>query len=164
MRFAEFAKSAATALLFAVALAAPAHAQINKQVISGTWYEDRATANGNTNSLILTLTQVPANKFLNITHVACTIATQTSQVLDRVDLNTGSTSGNSDLGRSYPLRGNVSPQVVASANSWSVVTDKVYFKIGPGRYPSISISTYSSGGATPYVTASCVVVGDLSDS
>ena len=163
MHFAKFVKSAILLLLLAVGLTVPAHAQGNKQVISGTWYEDRASGITSSNTITLTLTQTPANKLLNLTHVACTISTKSTQALLNVDLNVGSTPGGLDLGRPYPVRGNVSPQVTNSTNSWSVVTDRVYYKVGPGRYPSIVIVT-SNDGASYSIFATCVIVGELSDS
>jgi hypothetical protein len=53
MLFSRFAQSAAALLLVTVGFAAPAHAQQNKQIISGTWYEDRASA----------VTSTPASSF-----------------------------------------------------------------------------------------------------
>ena len=163
MRFAQFVQSATLLLLFAVGLAMPAHAQANKPIISGTWYEDRASGFTANNQILLTLAQTPANKLLNITHVACTINTKSTQALLAVDLDVGSTSGSVDLFRPYPIRGNVSPQVTNSTNSWSVVTDRIFYKVGPGRYPSINILT-SSDGASYAINATCIIVGELSDS
>jgi hypothetical protein len=42
MLFPRFAQSAAAFALLIIGFVMPAHAQNNKQIISGTWYEDRA--------------------------------------------------------------------------------------------------------------------------
>ena len=75
MRFTRSAKAAAASLIFGLAFAAPAHAQNNKQIISGTYYEDQATNPGvSGQNATLTFTQTPANKFVNVTHVACDLS------------------------------------------------------------------------------------------
>jgi hypothetical protein len=64
MLFSRFAQSAATLVLLTIGLAAPTYAQNNKQIISGTWYEDRAsepTAPGA--SILLTFAQTQPTNF-----------------------------------------------------------------------------------------------------
>lgn len=56
----------------------------------------------------MTLTQTPANKFLNVTHVACDIFVGSGQVLSLLRLQVGTTAGASDLGRSYPIKNTLS--------------------------------------------------------
>jgi hypothetical protein len=162
MRFASLAEFAAALLLFALAFAAPAHAQNNKPIISGNWYEDRATQSVGSSATLLSFAQTPANKFLDITHVACTIFTLPTQVLATVTLNAGSTYGATDLGRPMSIRGNTTSEASPSTKYYSVVNDQIIYKFGPGRYPTIGVSTaYNGGAATVY--AECVIVGELKD-
>jgi hypothetical protein len=146
--------------LLTIGLAAPAHAQQNKQIISGTWYEDRAVSA--LNSQIFTFTQVPANQFLNITNVSCQMTTTTQEVVAEVYLVAGTTSGANDLGRPYGLMGSAVPRTLGGNNYYSIVTNQIYFKFGPGRFPSIIMSMVSTG--TFAAAGSCVIVGNLSDS
>ena len=167
MRFAANVKSLAVILLFALASAAPAHAQHNKQIISGTWYEDRAYGSSYPGTdLFLTFTQTPANKFLNITLVSCSISSYTSQILADVILHVGTQSGTTDMGRPQSVRG---PASTASnqpglSNSYSVVTP-TYYKVGPGRFPGLEIyAPYgSSSNSGAFTNANCTIVGNLSD-
>ena len=77
MRFSKFAKCAAALVLLALVFAGPAHAQNNKPIVSGTWYEDRATVVVvNNYKAVLTFAQTPADKLLDVTHVTCAIATK----------------------------------------------------------------------------------------
>lgn len=163
MRSTEFAKVAAAGLLLGLAFAAPAHAQNNKQIISGTYYEDQATNPGvSSGNATLTFAQTPANKFVNVTHVACDVFVTSAQVLTLLRLQVGTTSGASDLGRSYPIKNTPNaPEVVQSGKVYSVVTDQIFFKIGPGRFPSIFI--VAVGSATNSVAPNCFIVGTLSD-
>src|SRR3954469_1497889 len=105
MRFAQSAKSAAAWLVFGLAFAAPAHAQNNKQIVSGTYYEDQATNPGVSSGVAtLTFAQTPANKFTNVTHVACDMFVGSNQVLTLLRLQVGTSPGATDLGRSYPIK------------------------------------------------------------
>ena len=72
MFFSRFAQAAAL-LLLTIGFAAPVHAQNNKQIISGTWYEDRANTTFSGTSLNLGFTQTPTNQFLNFTNVSCVV-------------------------------------------------------------------------------------------
>ncbi|MBR0686769.1 hypothetical protein JQ612_31560 [Bradyrhizobium manausense] len=165
MRFSRFAQFAATLFLFAIALTAPGHAQGNKQIISGTYYEDRASHVSSGNSMItLTLTQTPTNKFVNITNVSCIVATFASQAFPYGQLQLGTAPGQNDIGRTYTLRG-ISPIPNAGGyNFYSVGVDGMFFKIGPGRFPSIALySTVPSSGGL-YLWGDCTVTGTLSDS
>jgi hypothetical protein len=159
MLFSRFAQFAAASLLLAAGSVAPAHAQNNKQIISGTWYEDRAALSSPTSvgSFGLTFTQTPANQFLNVTNVACQISTPAAQTVLDLNLYAGTTSGANDLGRPYPIMGNVTPQTTSTAKSYSIVTNQVY-KFGPGRFPTIEIDTATTGAF-----ANCVIVGNLTD-
>lgn len=163
MHSARIAKFAGMLLLFAIALAAPAHAQYNKQIISGTFYEDRATNAANATTLLLTFQPSPANKYLNITNVSCSIYTGSQQILDDVTLFVGTTSGTDDLGRDYSIRGNVFPQTVANASFYSIATNQIYFKMGPGRFPTLRIGASVATNITVIIEASCVIVGNLTD-
>jgi hypothetical protein len=156
-----FFKSAATLFLLTVGFAAPAHAQLNKQIISGTWYEDRAAATNPSSTLTLTFAQTPTNQFLNITNVACTVVVDTTQAMSQITLFGGTTSGANDLGRSYSLKGSATPETAGSAKYYSIVTNQVYYKFGPGRFPSIEIDTQTTG--TNSIIANCVIVGNLTD-
>jgi hypothetical protein len=162
MLFSRFAQFAAASLLLAAGSVAPAHAQNNKQIISGTWYEDRAAALNNSSSvLVLTFAQTPTNQFLNITNISCAISVASTQVMTGMTLFAGTTSGANDLVRPYAIMGNVTPQSIGSSKYYSV-TNQIYFKFGPGRYPSIEIDVPSTG--TDSAIANCVIVGNLSDS
>jgi hypothetical protein len=161
MLFSRLAQSAAALALLTIGFAAPVQAQQNKQIISGTWYEDRATATVSTSMLTLTFTQTPTNQFLNVTNVACNIFTTTSQGIIDVNLQAGTTSGGSDLGRPYPVRGTAIPEIIGTTKSYSIVANLIYFKFGPGRFPSIEIDTATTGSLS--VSASCVIVGNLTD-
>jgi hypothetical protein len=50
----------------------------------------------------------------------------------------------------------------AQFNKQIISGTQVYYKFGPGRFPSIQIDTVTTGGSTS-VTAQCVVVGNLTD-
>jgi hypothetical protein len=164
MLFSRTVKSAATLLLLTIGFAAPVHAQNNKQIISGTWYEDRAaTATPVTSSEItLTFTQTPNNQFLNITNVACNIGATSAQVVTGMILTAGTTSGANDLGRYYELKGNVTPETISSTKFYSIVQNGIFYKFGPGRFPSIQLSMASTGSYS--TTLFCTIVGNLSDS
>ena len=86
-----------------------------------------------------------------------------SQVLTLLRLQVGTSAGSGDLGRSYPLKNSPNaPEVTpGGAKVYSVVTDQIFFKIGPGRFPSIFIVAPSSGVAS--VTPNCFITGTLSD-
>ena len=168
MRFAPAVKSLAVILLFALASAAPAHAQHNKQIISGTWYEDRAFSSSSpATDTFLTFTQTPANKFLNITLVSCSISSLSNQILADVILQVGSETA--DMGRPQSVRGAASTasNLPGFTNYYSVVS-QTYYKVGPGRFPGLQIlapyaSSSGSGGYVNFVTANCTIVGNLSD-
>jgi hypothetical protein len=161
MLFFRFAQSAAALLLLTVGFSAPAHAQNNKQIISGTFYEDRA--NGAANSiLVLTFAQTPANQFLNVTNVSCSVTVASAQVITAMTLYAGTTSGANDLGRPYSIKGSAAPETINTSKYYSIVTNQVYFKFGPGRFPTIEIDTQSTGQIS--ISADCVIVGNLTDS
>jgi hypothetical protein len=164
MLFSRFAQSAAALALLTFGLAAPAHAQNNKQIISGTWYEDRAAVGngGNSSLLLVTFAQTPANQFLNVTNVSCNVSVNSGQVITLMNLNAGTTSGQNDLGRPYSILGNVIPQTSGSFKYYSIVTNQIFFKFGPGRFPSIEIDSQTTGGSFS-TFANCVIVGNLSD-
>jgi hypothetical protein len=162
MLISRFAQIAAALALLTLGLAAPTHAQFNKQIISGTWYEDRASGNSSTFSLILTFAQTPSNQFLNITNVSCNVETNSVQVISAMTLFAGTISGADDLGRLYEVRGSTTTETLAGSKFYSIVTNQVYFKFGPGRFPSIEIDTQTS--STTVVGARCTIVGNLTDS
>jgi hypothetical protein len=159
--FSRLAQSAAALLLLTIGLAAPVHAQQNKQIISGTWYEDRAVGFSSTTSLFLAFSQTPPDKFLNITNVSCSVTVQPGQAVSYILLSGGTTSGNNDLGRPYSLKGNATPETVGQLKYYSIVQNGIFFKFGPGRFPSIEFDTASTGSLT--TGASCVIVGNLTD-
>lgn len=154
-----FAKLAA-ALFLLFALTAPCRAQNNKQIIAGTFYEDRASSFSSTGNIFLAFAQTPIGQLLNITNVACDIQLTANQALARVELNAGTTAGNTDLGRNYPIRAISSPEVASNGDRYyTIVTNQIYYKFGPGRFPTISVT--SSG--SQYVSANCIIIGNLSD-
>jgi hypothetical protein len=162
MLFSRLTQSAAALALLTIGFAAPAHAQNNKQIISGTWYEDRANGGvASTTILTLTFAQTPANQFLNITNVSCFVQVDSGQVISEMTLNAGTTSGPNDLGRPYSILGNITPQTIGSFRSYSIVTNQVFYKFGPGRFPSIEIDTGSTGSFS--IIAQCTIVGNLTD-
>src|SRR5262249_27527843 len=112
-------------------------------------------------SLVLTFAQSPTDKFLNITNIACDIQLSSSQVLQQVTLFVGTSSGNNDLFRPMSIRGNAIPEIQGNDKTYSIVTNQIFFKVGPGRFPSIDIFTTSA--ASPLVVANCVIVGNLTD-
>jgi hypothetical protein len=146
--------------LLTISFAAPAHAQSNKQIISGTWYEDRATNSGFGN-LVLTFAQTPANQFLNVTNVSCWVDLTSSQVMTFLNLEAGTTSGQNDLGRSLSVRGTAIPETIGALKYYSIVQNGIFYKFGPGRFPSIEIDTATTGSNS--VQASCVIIGNLTD-
>jgi hypothetical protein len=161
MLFSRFAQSTAALLLLTIGFAAPVRAQQNKQIISGTWYEDRALATS-TGSLLLTFTQTPANQFLNITNVSCFVTVTSAQIIYNMNLIAGTTSGAGDIARPYSIKGNATSETSGSTKVYSIVTNQIYYKYGPGRFPSILIDTLPSGGST--IAAQCTIVGNLTDS
>jgi hypothetical protein len=109
----------------------------------------------------LTFTQTPANQFLNITNVSCFVELQSSQVLTAMFLEAGSTSGARDLGRPYNIKGNVTPETISSSKYYSVVQNGIFFKFGPGRFPTIEFDTDTTGSMA--INAECVIAGNLTD-
>jgi hypothetical protein len=163
MLFSRFVKSATALALLTIGFAAPVQAQQNKQVISGTWYEDRAQANNTGSSeLMLTFAQTPTNQFLNITNIACNVTLNSVQVIIVMELLAGTTSGGFDLGRTYEIKGNVTPETAIGLKYYSIVQNGIFYKFGPGRFPSIEIQTAASSGSS-VISANCTIVGNLTD-
>jgi hypothetical protein len=165
MLFSRLIKSAAALALLTIGFAAPVHAQQNKPIISGTWYEDRATNNMNGPAVVLTLSlaQAPTNQFLNITHVSCTIQTGLTTALTDVALQAGTSSGASDLNRPMSVRGSVIAETGVNNKFYSIVTDQIFYKVGLGKFPSIVVSAATpSGTGANGIEASCTIVGSLS--
>jgi hypothetical protein len=163
MLFSRFAKSAATLALLTIGCAAPIHAQNNKQIISGTWYEDRANTNTGPGLLILKFAETPTNKFMNVTNVACQVATNANQFIGAMFLQGGTTYGNDDLERIYSIKGNVSSDTDGVQKYYSIVQNGIFYKFGPGRFPSIEISTVATATGAVQTTAYCTIVGTLTD-
>jgi hypothetical protein len=161
MLFPRFAQSAAALLLLTIGFAAPVHAQQNKQIISGTFYEDRATNSSSAFIILLTFAQTPTNQFLNITNVSCSITVNSNQAILDVTLFAGTTSGAEDLGRLYSVKGSATPEAIGNSKYYSIVTNQVFYKFGPGRFPSIEIDTATTG--TFAGNAQCTIVGNLTD-
>jgi hypothetical protein len=162
MFFSRFAQSAAALVLLTTGFAAPVQAQNNKQIISGTWYEDRASITSFvTDSPVLMFTQTPSDKFLNITNVSCFVTVSSNAAAASISLNAGTTPGSFDIGRPYEIKGGVTPETLGSEKFYSIVTNQVFYKFGPGRFPSIEISIAATG--TPQSEASCTIVGNLTD-
>jgi hypothetical protein len=162
MLFRCIAQSVAALVLLTIGFAAPALAQNNKQIISGTFYEDRASSSVNFTNLNLTFAQTPANQFLNITNVSCNVTVNATQIINEMALIAGTTSGGGELGRQYEIKGNVAPETLAGSKIYSIVTNQIFYKFGPGRFPTILIVAGSTGSAS--VSANCVIVGNLTDS
>ena len=162
MLFSRFAQSAAAFVLLTIGVAAPAQAQQNKQIISGTFYEDRAATTSSDTGFILTFAQTPSNQFLNITNVNCVVTLTTQEALIGLFLQGGTTSGANDLGRAMTIRGSVTPETSGSLKYYSIATNQVFFKFGPGRYPSIEIDVGTTGSASNF--GNCTIVGNLTDS
>jgi hypothetical protein len=162
MLFPRFAQSATALALLTIGFAAPACAQNNKQIISGTWYEDRANS-GNINSATFTLAfaQTPANQFLNITNISCGLELDGNQSATVMYLVAGQTSGAADLGRPYSILGSPIPVTGGGAKYYSIVQNGIFFKFGPGRFPSIQIFSVSTGSFS--TVANCTIVGNLTD-
>jgi hypothetical protein len=160
--FSRTVKSAAALALLIIGFAAPAHAQNNKQIISGTWYEDRAFGGNSTNTLVLTFAQTPTSQFLNITNVSCIVQVDSAQALISMFLTAGTTSGAEDLGRPYSVKGSAVPETSGAFKWYSIVQNGIFYKFGPGRFPSIEIDTTSTGSSL--ISADCVIVGNLTDS
>jgi hypothetical protein len=158
MLFSRSIKSAAVLALLTFGFAAPVRAQQNKQIISGTWYEDRAVSLVSGDQIFLTFTQTPTNQFLNVTNVSCSVNVASVQVITGMTLVAGTTSGSEDLQRPYSVMGSANPVSSGSVRYYSIV-NQIYYKFGPGRYPTIEIDTVSSGSTT--ILANCVIVGNL---
>jgi hypothetical protein len=54
-----------------------------------------------------------------------------------MQLVAGTTSGASDLGRFYEIKGSNTPETSGSFKFYSIVSNQIYYKFGPGRFPSI---------------------------
>lgn len=161
MRFSKFSQYAAASVLFALVFAAPTYAQNNKPIIAGTFYEDRASySNVNTSHLFLTFAQTPTDKFLNVTNVSCNVNVGSTQIINLMDLFV--VTGQNDLGRPYSIKGSATSETVNFSKYYSIVTNQIYYKMGPGRYPSIVIDTISSNSSFS-IAADCVIVGELKD-
>jgi hypothetical protein len=156
-----FSRFAAALALLTIGFAAPVHAQNNKQVISGTWYEDRAAVSTSSSKTFLAFAQTPTDQFLNITNVSCSAAVLSAQVISDMTLNAGTTPGANDLGRPYVIRGNAIPETTSTSKYYSIVQNGIFYKFGPGRYPTIEIDTLSTGSFSSDVQ--CVIVGNLTD-
>jgi len=161
MLFSRLAQSAAALALLTIGFAAPAHAQQNKQIVSGTWYEDRASGEIGTADLTLTFAQTPTDQFLNITNVSCNVNVKSTQVLDEVYLQAGTTLGQADIGRPYEIKGNVTPETSNGFKFYSIVQNGIFYKFGPGRFPSILFDAMSTGASN--IQANCTIVGNLTD-
>jgi hypothetical protein len=61
-----------------------------------------------------------------------------------MSLNAGTTSGANDLGRPYEITGSVTPET-SGFKYYSIVTNQIYYKLGPGRFLTIKIDTQSTG-------------------
>jgi hypothetical protein len=81
------------------------------------------------------------------------------QVISAVTLIAGTTSGANDLGRFYEIKGNLTPETTGGQKYYSMVQNGIFYKFGPGRFPTIVIDTPTTGS----ITASCVIVGNLTD-
>jgi hypothetical protein len=160
MLFARFARSAAVLLLLTIGFAAPVHAQQNKQVISGTWYEDRAQFGFTTNGVIfLSFAQTPSDKFLNVTNVSCFVNAAPAQTIAGIFLNAGTTSGATDIIRPFSLRGGITLETTSDTKYYGILANQIFYKYGPGRFPVIEIDLQSTGSSL----AQCVIVGNLTD-
>lgn len=160
MNFNRFAKFCVLLFLLSLGLTGAARAQNNNPIAAGTFYEDR-TLNGSTSTQVTaTFAQTPANKYLTITNVACTISVSPNQSVSEVYLVVGTSSGSLDLNRPYPIKGNATPETSGTLKYYSIVHD-ISFKVGPGRYPSVVVYTSSSGSSS--TSAQCVIVGNLAD-
>jgi hypothetical protein len=162
MLFSRLAKSAFVLLLLTIGLAGPVHAQNNEQIISGNWYEDRALSANSSTEIILTFAQTPTNQFLNVTNVACTVDVSPNQAISVMSLVAGTTTGADDLHREYAIKGNATPEIAGAYKWYSIVTNQIFYKFGPGRFPSILINSVVSTGSAS-LQASCVIVGNLTD-
>ena len=148
-----------------IAISAPALAQNNRVVRSGNWYEDRANAVTSTaTELVLKFAQAPTDKFLNITRVFCAINTYGTQALGDVILDAATTSNatSANLGRGQSLRGMMSEQQAYGSKYFSI-TATSYLKLGPGRYPVITIQAPIDSGSNRFINGNCTIVGELSN-
>ena len=104
------------------------------------------------------------DKFLNITHVACDIHTALGWVLAHTTIGGSTNNGpTGDLGRTQTIRGSAAAEVSVSFRYYPVVSD-TFLKLGPGRFPFITITSASTPNASPYeVSADCTIVGNWSD-
>jgi hypothetical protein len=161
MLFARFAQSAAALLLLTIGFAAPVHAQNNKPITSGTWYEDRAQITSFITNALLTFAQTPTGKFLNVTNVSCNIVVGSAEIISGLTLNGGTASGMQDLLRPYSVKAAVTPEVSGAFKYYSIVTNQIFYKFGSGRFPSIEVDTQSTGTSTG--SAQCTIVGNLTD-
>jgi hypothetical protein len=107
----------------------------------------------------LSFSQTPSDKFLNITNVSCNVVTSSPQILAAATLEGGTTFGANDLARTYAIMGNATPQTSAGSTYYSIVQNGVFYKFGPGRFPSIFFLTSTAGSAE----FDCVIVGNLTD-
>lgn len=165
MHFGRFAYSAfVVALLVMGVKTDAAHAQQNKPIRSGTWYEDRAILTQGTSVLTLAFAQTPTDKFLNVTHVACVITTSSNKAVTLVMLSGGTTSGGNDLDRPYFLLGALTgPATVNNFKYYGLTTDAVFMKYGPGRYPTILVEADNLTSGLDSINVNCKLVGQLSD-
>jgi len=74
----------------------------------------------------------------------------------------GTASGFNDLGRPYSIKGNAGPETLGTAKYYSIVQNGIFYKFGPGRFPTIEIDIQSSDAFS--INSNCTIVGNLTDS
>jgi hypothetical protein len=113
-------------------------------------------------NISLTFAQTPTNQFLNITNISCIIQVASDQSIYAITLQAGTASGVVDLGRPYSLMGSLNLQTVGN-KYYSILTNQVFFKFGPGRFPTIEIDSSFPNGGSVLTNAQCTIVGNLTD-
>ena len=141
-------------------LAAPAFAQNNNPAVAGSYYEDRASAQVTSSNVMLTMAPTPAGKYVTITEVSCVLNVDSSQTLAVALLQVQTVPGGG-VSRYINILGNVYRSTVDGYGYIGILASPLSFKMGAGRYPSISISMKPNSSASMY--ADCTIAGTLSD-
>lgn len=113
-------------------------------VTYGTYFDETASPPGICSASLCTVffSQVPTNKLLLVTHVACYFITPFPVTNLILGVNTFPTSG--PLQRQYPLQ---LPQPVLHAGTYyTQISHPVNFLVGQGRYPFVQAQTGGGGG------------------
>ncbi|MBR1120858.1 hypothetical protein JQ628_04960 [Bradyrhizobium lablabi] len=149
VRFAQFAIVAVTSLFIGSSAQAVA-------VMYGTYYDESVTPSCMSGGAACTVafSQLPPNKLLLVTHVACFAQTTSPIVFATLGIFTAPTSGT--LQRDYPLQ--LPQPVQAGSVYYTQISHPVNFLIGQSRYPHVAIAAAATTNAW---AIKCTISGTL---